>query len=206
MRTNIGRMLLALLLVAPSQLLAQIETPTATATVTPTATPTATVTPSPSPSPAALSAIDQTYLIAAAQGDRYEIAVAELALLQSTNARIRRIAQRLITDHTASLAAVTALADANAVTIPEGLNAEQALVLDGLGSFSGRRFDRQFTRLQDCDHERAIFAAQTEVDQGTNPQVVQNASNQLPVLRRHLSQIRAAQNRGQAARRRRASR
>ena len=178
------------------------ETPTETVTATPTATVTATPTATPTTTPTQLSDLDQNYMVAAARSNLFEIAAGQLALARTNNSAVRRFAQRIVIDHTNALAELTALAAAKNVTLPTDVNAEQAVALEGLSQLTGRRFDREYVRRQELAHEAAIETARIEVRLGSDPDVVANARESLPVLRRHLAQNRNLDNRVAAARRR----
>ena len=195
-RTLIATAATALAAVAQTPTPTVTETPTATVTATVTATPTAatptatvtpTVTTTPVTTPAALGrTIDENYMIAAAQGDIYEILAARIALTNANRTDVKRLAQRLINDHTASLEDLTALALTKGVTLPTDITADQAVSLQGLSQLTGRSFDRQYLNEEVDYHVVSINTATTEVRRGTDADVRANARAELPVLRRHL--------------------
>ena len=100
--------------IAPSAF-AQSETPTPTATITPTATPT-------TPPPAPLS-LDQNFLLAAAQLNQAEIDLSEVAAEDSNKSRVRKFAEKMVTDHTRFTDKLKLLAQSLGVTLPTELDA-----------------------------------------------------------------------------------
>ena len=170
-------------------------------------------TPAPSPSPtpaititpAAGAEIDRNYVVAAAQGDMFEIAAAQVALVRAQSASVKRYARMLLQDHTTSLADLTPLASSLGITLPADVTAEQKVSLGGLDSLSGRIFDREYVHEEINDHEVDIDLAKTEARHGTDPAVRANAAKELRVLRKHLATGERVENILQASARRAAA-
>jgi putative membrane protein len=137
---------------------------------------------------------DRTWLRGAIEGDRFEIAGGALAQQsgKGTNPAVIALAQRLVTDHTASLKNATDLAGKLRVEVPGDPSPTQQWELDVLGTFSGAAFDQWYSKLEVADHKQDIEEAQDEVRYGCNKIVRREAAMEIPVLQEHLKLAEAA--------------
>lgn len=141
---------------------------------------------------AAVSGLDRQFLKSSIQTDRAEISGGRLALTKSRNAAVRRLAARLIADHTTMLASAVALARSLGIAVPGTPSPTQMWAAEVLGTLSGRSFNFWFATQEVAGHVESIQLATTEVQGGTNASVRKAAATALPMLRLHLALARAA--------------
>jgi putative membrane protein len=141
-----------------------------------------------------VSAWDKQWLMTSIAGDRFEIAGGQLALRQSQDPAVQRLARRLIRDHSKSLQETTKLANSLGITPPSQPQPSMQWELQAVSQFSGGSFDRNYTRLEVFDHRQDISEARDAWTDGTNPQVRAEAKKEIPVLRVHLALARLAEN------------
>ncbi|MCZ7418191.1 MULTISPECIES: DUF4142 domain-containing protein [unclassified Micromonospora] len=132
---------------------------------------------------------DTQYLQAVHQVNLYEIAAGELAQEKGQNQQVKELGQQFVTDHTELDQSVQELAGQLNVDLPSEPTTEQQAGLDQLNNASGEEFDRLWVTQELAGHVQAIQATQTEISQGTEPQVVQLAQTALPVLQAHYDAL-----------------
>ncbi|NGM15379.1 DUF4142 domain-containing protein [Verrucosispora sp. WMMA2044] len=132
---------------------------------------------------------DTQYLQAVHQVNLYEIAAGELAQQKGQNQQVKELGQQFVTDHTELDQSVQDLAGQLNVDLPSEPTTEQQAGLDQLNNASGEEFDRLWVTQELAGHVQAIQATQTEISQGTEPQVVQLAQTALPVLQAHYDAL-----------------
>jgi putative membrane protein len=140
------------------------------------------------PPPSGVSGLDQQYLKMAASGDVFEVEGGRLALQKSHDKRVRALAQMLMTDHTKSLHDTVALATKLGVKgVQKQPTQSQAWELKALAAMpSEAQFNHWYAVLEVRDHKQDISDARDERDNGTNPEVRDNARTELPTLFKHL--------------------
>ncbi|MEV2240224.1 DUF4142 domain-containing protein [Micromonospora sp. NPDC049891] len=132
---------------------------------------------------------DTQYLQAVHQTNLYEIAAGELAQEKGQNQQVKELGQQFVTDHTELDQSVQELAGQLNVDLPSEPTTDQQTALDQLNNASGEEFDRLWVTQGLAGHVQAIQATQTEISQGTEPQVVQLAQTALPVLQAHYDAL-----------------
>ncbi|MEU5552343.1 DUF4142 domain-containing protein [Micromonospora sp. NPDC047793] len=132
---------------------------------------------------------DTQYLQAVHQVNLYEIAAGELAQQKAENEQVKELAQQFVTDHTELDQSVQDVAGQLNVQLPNEPTPDQRTALDQLNNASGEEFDRLWVTQGLAGHLQAIQATQTEISQGTEPQVVQLAQTALPVLQAHYDAL-----------------
>lgn len=131
-----------------------------------------------------LSSQDRSFLMDAAKGNMTEIHLGRIALDRGTTQGVKNFGQRLVTDHTANLNKVQALAGKLGVSLP-GDDAKMVNSMP-IASESGTQFDHNFAKLGVEDHQKDIAEFEKEINSGTNPEVKAYARETLPTLREHL--------------------
>jgi putative membrane protein len=138
------------------------------------------------PSRTVLCGLDVQWLKMSIQGDVFEIKGGQLALSKSSNAAVKALAQRLITDHTKSLAEALQLAKKYRIDAEQEPTPTQKWQLEEVGELSGNAFDHDYAELEVADHEQDIEEAQDEVRMGCNPEIRADAAKEIPTLKQHL--------------------
>ncbi|HEX7933147.1 MAG TPA: DUF4142 domain-containing protein [Paraburkholderia sp.] len=131
-----------------------------------------------------LSSGDQQFVQDASKSDATEIAASRIALKNSRDARVKKFAQQMITDHTKLSRGMAALA------AKQGLNttpsADSALV-GKLQTLKGQQFDEAYVEQVGLEaHQRAVDLFQQESQSGTDPQLKAAATRALPIIKHHL--------------------
>jgi putative membrane protein len=144
-------------------------------------------------SSAHLNAEDMSFLRNAAASGLSEVHEGQLAQSKG-NAAVRQIGERMVADHTKVNRELTTLAQSKGITIPTSVTNTQAAQEAQLKETGGASFNRIYLRDQLRAHEQAIKLFQTEARSGTDPDLKQFASANLPTLQEHLRMIEAAQN------------
>ncbi|SCL16367.1 Predicted outer membrane protein [Micromonospora nigra] len=132
---------------------------------------------------------DTQYVQAVHQANLYEIEAGELAQQKAQSQEVKELAQKLYIDHTQLDQSVRELAQQLGIELPTELMGEQKQGLEQLRNASGEEFDRLWVTQSLNGHVTAIQATQTEISQGSEPQVVQLAQTALPVLQAHYDAL-----------------
>jgi putative membrane protein len=139
-----------------------------------------------------VSAADEQYLQTSISGDRFEIMGGKLAEKKSHNPAVLKLAKRLVDDHSKSLSDAVKLAHSLKIDVPSSPTPSMIWELKVVATFKGKAFDRWYSSLEVYDHIQDIDETGTEVANGTNSQVRDDAKTELPILREHLKLARQA--------------
>jgi putative membrane protein len=139
-----------------------------------------------------VSAQDATYLRQAHQTNLAEIAAGKLAQQKGNNQTVKSLGTKFVTDHIKLDQALTPVAQTLGVSLPQAPNGHQQTVASRLKAASGPQFDTLFVATQLAGHTQAMQAGQTEITNGTNPQVVKLARQSAPVIASHHQALESA--------------
>lgn len=134
-----------------------------------------------------VSAQDVNYLQSSISGDRFEIIGGRIAMSKSSDSAVRRLAQRLIMDHTKSLHEAMSIAKQLNVKAPDAPTPSEVWELNTVRSLSGSTFDASYSTLEFKDHQQDIEETTFETMHGASAMVKADAKKDLPVLKRHLA-------------------
>ncbi len=124
------------------------------------------------------------YLVSDSQA---EIDLCRLALRKSKNAAVQTFAKKMIADHTAAIAASTALARSQRLGTLDTKPAEDGVIeMNHLARYSGHMFDENFLEHNQEDHTSDIETVRHEAEITKNPAVRAFDDKQLAVLQSHL--------------------
>ena len=140
----------------------------------------------------AVSAWDEEWLMTSIQGDRFEIAGGKIAQTNSSNAQIKALGARLVTDHTKSLKSAVKLARRLGIEVPKTPTPSEQWELKVVGRMTGTQLDKNYADLEVFNHKQDIKESKDEVKLGTNHAVRKEAKTDLPTLRMHLKLSKAA--------------
>jgi len=145
----------------------------------------------------AVNSQDQQFVLDAAGGGLYEVQSGQKALLKTTDANVKMIAQHMVDDHTKANAALMALAQRKGIPAASLVpNADQVAKLGKLDGLNGAEFDREYISQQRAAHEDTIAKFQAEASNGFDRDLRDFASATLPTLRGHLDMINGNNNIG----------
>jgi putative membrane protein len=132
----------------------------------------------------------------AAAGGEFEIRSSKLALKQSKSEDVKRIAEKLIDDHTKAgkeLKTTIKQADVKA-KIPEKLDQKHQAMMDELKKTKGTAdFDKRYLDQQLSAHQDAIALFSGYAEAGDNDKLKSFAEKTLPALQEHQQMVTTAQ-------------
>jgi putative membrane protein len=128
----------------------------------------------------------QSFANQAAVIGKAEIELGQLALKNSKDADVQKLAQRMITDHTNADKQLKSIAGMQSITLPKQLDAEHQALKDKLSKLKGEEFDREYSKAMAEGHDKAVtlFEAATR-DAQLPTDLKQFASATLPTLKEH---------------------
>lgn len=134
---------------------------------------------------AQISPADQQFVEEASKSDATEIAASRIALKNSSDSRIKKFAQQMITDHTRLSHGMAAIAKKQGITPTP--TADSALV-GKLQTLKGQAFDQAYIEQVGLEaHQTAVDLFTQESQSGTNPQLKAAAGHALPTIKHHLA-------------------
>jgi putative membrane protein len=143
---------------------------------------------------------DENWLMTSISGDRFEIAGGKIALSRANTAQAKAFAQRLISDHSKSLASAVALAERWGMKPPPAATPSEQWELNRLKNMPRATFDVQYAVLETKDHEQDIEETGFEARDGQAWEIRQEALKDLPMLNMHLKLAKALVKTAEAAR------
>ena len=119
-----------------------------------------------------------------------EVQLAQLALSRSTNARVRNLAQHLVSDSTVQNDKLAEVALMKNVSVPRQIDAAHEAVFQQLKAKQGQAFDAAYVSQTIAAHDRAIslyMAASGQLDS----EIAAYAYRTLPTLKSHKQMAEA---------------
>ena len=139
-----------------------------------------------------VSAADEQYLQTSISGDRFEIIGGKLAEKKSKNPAVLKAASTIVSDHTKSLSDAIKLAHQLKIDVPSSPTPSMIWELKVVAAAKGKAFNVLYSSLEVYDHLQDIDETSSEISEGTNPQIRDDAKTELPMLRKHLKLAREA--------------
>lgn len=147
-----------------------------------------------SKAPGALSAVDRTFMIDAMEGNRAEVALAELAQKKATHESVRELAAMIQRHHEQANDKLKSIAaDIDAGTNPTDLKPEHKQAEEKLSRLDERAFDAAYASEMVKEHQKDIAKYEKAAGQLQQAQLKAYARETLPHLKEHLEKARAAQ-------------
>jgi putative membrane protein len=147
-----------------------------------------------------LSQHDKAFLRDAARGAYAEVAGGQVAEKQGVTAEVRALGEHLVTDHSAELVALGALAGKYGMHLPMQMNSEQKNELHRISRRSGLHFDEAFAEASIKDHRADIETFRNEARDASNRDVRAFAKAAIPTLKAHLAMAKTADKAAEQAR------
>ncbi len=132
---------------------------------------------------------ERKFLQEAAMNDLTEIAMGKLAVEKGGDDAVKQYGQKLVDDHTKADADLKQMTGGH-VDIPDALDSKHQGRVDKLAKLSGPQFDKAFIKDQVKFHQQNVRDFQDEAANGSNVQVKNYASKNLPTLQQHLEQAK----------------
>lgn len=137
----------------------------------------------------AVPAADKNFAMMVAQTDIAELKVSNMALQKSNNDEVKKLAQKLIDDHTKTTDSMKEIASKKGLTLPTEPDAKHKALATKLEGESGDQFDKDYLAANSMDHHKVVQAFQKEANNGKDPDIKSFASQYLPAIQEHTKMI-----------------
>jgi putative membrane protein len=128
---------------------------------------------------------DQEFLEKAAKGNLLEIQLGELAIKRAGADEVVLFGNRMVRDHSDSLAELEKIAQQKGVTLPTELDEEQKGMVERFSQLSGEDFDREYMQEMVKEHEEDIELYKTQAAEGQDPELREYAARAVQILITH---------------------
>ena len=128
----------------------------------------------------------QSFVTQAATTDMAEIEFGQLAMKNSKDPEVKKFAEQMVKDHTATAAKLKTLAAKDNLVLPTALDAEHAAIKSKLAGLQGADFDKEYGKTMAKGHDQAValFESATQTPQ-VSADLKQFAVATLPKLKEH---------------------
>lgn len=133
-----------------------------------------------------LNVPDRRFLDEAAEANKAEIELGQLAAQKASSDDVKKFGQRMVDDHTKANQQIDQLASQKGAKLPEKLSAKDVAAKDRLERLSGKQFDRVYMHDMVKDHTADVSLFQREVKTAKDQDVKSFAQNTLTTLEDHL--------------------
>jgi len=140
---------------------------------------------------ATVSAADQNFILAAAEGGMTEVKLGELAAQKGLRDDVKEFGQMMVKDHTAINGDLKVLAAQKEVTLPDSLDAKHQGMVDKLTALSGSEFDDAYIACMIKDHKTDASEFKAESAETKDADIKSFVDKSLPVVVAHLKHIKS---------------
>jgi len=128
------------------------------------------------------------FVTAAATSDMFEVAAAKIAVAKSANPDVKKFAQQMIKDHSASTAKLKALLAGGTITAtpPADMDERRKGLINNLTAASPADFDKMYMDQQVAAHQEAMTLFKGYSDHGDNEALKGFAEAIAPTVQHHL--------------------
>lgn len=137
----------------------------------------------------AVSSMDKQFAVKAAQGGIAEVKTSELALQKTHNKQVRRVAQRMVKEHTAANEELKSVAQNKHMALPSDTDPKHKAAYAKLTRLSGAAFDKVYMAGQEKDHAATVKLFEAEIATGEDKDISGFASKNLPTIEDHTKMI-----------------
>jgi putative membrane protein len=121
-----------------------------------------------------------------------EVELAKLGAERSSNSDVKRIAQKLVTEHQKNIKELGKLATQKAISVPsQAEDKDLKTVTDLRDEKDAKDFNNQWCKELIDKHESAIKDYENQLENTEDPELKTWISNTLPGLRTHLDELKA---------------
>ena len=139
---------------------------------------------------ARLKGVDLHFLTEAFDHSTEQLAIGELAAHQGKSDEVKKIGAQIVTDETSALKKLQSLAEKNSLTLPKAAPAQDMATVSRLSKLEGKQFDDAFLAQVRARDHHALTTFQEESKNGKNEDLKTYASDELPVIRGQLDQLK----------------
>ncbi len=135
------------------------------------------------------SDLDKMFLTRASESNLAEIQQSQLAVIKSSNPKVRAFAQKMIADHEALESNLKIFFDQDSVTPAATLNADHQAEYAKLKGLKGTDFDNEYIRSMDMDHHMALAAFDTVIQNTEDSELKRVAVSGRKVVEEHTKMV-----------------
>jgi len=135
---------------------------------------------------------DEAFMKEAAIGGMAEVELGKLASDKASDAKVKALGARMVTDHSKANEELKALAAKKNVMLPTAVDAKHKATYDRLSKLSGAAFDSAYVSDMMSDHEADVAKFGAVAKNSADPDVKAWAEKTLPTLREHLTAVQDA--------------
>ena len=129
---------------------------------------------------------EERFMKEAASAGLMEVELGKVAAEKGSHQRVKEFGKRMQTDHSKANTQLKKIASSKGVDLPTEPSGEHKSTMDKLTKLSGAEFDREYMDAMVDDHKEDIEKFQTQADKGKDPELKKFASENLPILKKHL--------------------
>lgn len=137
-----------------------------------------------------LSEQDRNFIMEARPMGVAEVKMSQLARDYAARPEVRKFAEHMIKDHGDANKRLMQILRKTDIAPPSEPDAEHQELMDQLYELEGEDFDREYVRTQLEDHEHHVKLYELEADKGEDPEIKEFAQGCVPILQRHLDQVK----------------
>ena len=142
------------------------------------------------PRPDEANSQDMLFLRLAHIGNTAEVALAKLARSRGADADVKAFADRMASEHDASLGKLRPLMQRANTPAPRDLDPEHKDIQAALGKLNGAAFDTAYIRAQVADHQKTAQLLQWQIAFGQSEPIKAYSKQTLPAVLSHLEHAR----------------
>lgn len=137
-----------------------------------------------------LSDSDRQFVLELRPAEIAEIKLSELAEEYASHKEVQVFARNLALEHGNTEQQLMGLIEDVNIAPPDNMDPEHRKIEQRLLELDGDPFDREYLRTQERDHVHIINLFRREADEGLDPELTDFARRCLPLLERHLHNVR----------------
>jgi putative membrane protein len=136
---------------------------------------------------------DNEFVTTAANSGMAEVAIGKLAQEKAKNADVKKLAERVVTDHTKANEELMRIAKDAGINVPDKTDADHESKVKHFGSEADKNFDKEFVNHMVEGHTKSVDLFTRASKELKNDQLRTFASNTLPTIKEHLDMAKKLQ-------------
>lgn len=138
---------------------------------------------------------DALFMAEAASANMLQVQLGDLALEKAVSPEVKEMAQQMASGHRQMVEDLQTIADQGNFVLPTMLGANHQKVYDDVNAETGIAFDLTYLKRVHEEHRHLLKRYEDMAENAKTMEVKQFASKQLPLLRQHLQQAEALEDR-----------
>ena len=141
--------------------------------------------------PTAPHADDAEFMKSAAHSDQNEMQLSKMALAKGVTGMTKTYAEKMISDHTKSTAALKPIAAKAGVTLPTDMDADHQKMAPTMQALQGKAFEDRYLQQMEADHQKTANTLAAHQQMTKNTALSGWITQTLPVVTEHLGMAKA---------------